>query len=96
MQIFLPKLVFPKLVPNFRTNYVPTFSVRAALLNRIPPYLNFSFEYHFGHHNMLEVLKGGLLYTAMVPGTEGASYSYNRYLIDLRKYFILVVIINTL
>ena len=104
-----------------------TISVRAALLNRIPPYLNFGFEYQFEYHKMLEVLEGGLLDTAMVPGAEGArtsglafvlnyddrdnvysplggnylifkggfssknlgaSYSYNRYLIDLRKYFI--------
>ncbi len=105
-----------------------TVSVRAALLNRIPPYLNFGFEYQFEYHEMLEVQEGGLLDTALIAGSEGAttsglsfvlnyddrdnvysplsgnylifkggfssktfgaSYSYNRYLIDLRKYIIL-------
>ncbi len=105
-----------------------SFTVRVALLNRIPPYLNFGFEYQYEDHKMLEVIEGGLLDTAMIAGAEGAktaglsfvlnfddrdniysplggnylifkggfssknfgaSYSYNRYLIDLRKYFTL-------
>ena len=105
-----------------------TITVRAALLNRIPPYLNFGFEYLFEYHKMLEILEGGLLDSTMIPGAKGArtsglafvlnyddrdnvysplggqylifkggfssknfgaSYSYNRYLIDLRKYFTL-------
>ena len=36
-----------------------TITVRAALLNRIPPYLNFGFEYLFEYHKMLEILEGG-------------------------------------
>jgi outer membrane protein assembly factor BamA len=105
-----------------------TYSVRVALLNRIPPTLNFGFEYQYEHHKMLEVKEGGLLDTAFIPGAEGAitsglsfvlnyddrdnvyspvsghylifkggfssktfgaTYSFNRYLIDLRKYFTL-------
>ena len=105
-----------------------TFSVRIALVNRIPPALNFGFEYQYENHVMLEVLEGGLLDSAGVEGADGArtsglsfvlnvdtrdniystlggiflsfkggfsaktfgaTHAYNRYLIDLRKYFVI-------
>ena len=52
-----------------------TITVRAALLNRIPPYLNFGFEYLFEYHKMLEILEGGLLDSTMIPGAKGARTS---------------------
>jgi outer membrane protein assembly factor BamA len=102
-----------------------SISLEVALLNRIPPYLNFGFEYLFEYHKMLEVQEDGMLDTNLIAGAEGArisgfsfvldyddrdnvysplggnylifkggfssralgaSYSFNRYLIDLRKY----------
>lgn len=105
-----------------------TYSLRVALLNRIPPSLNFGFEYQYENHEMLDVKEGGLLDTALISGAEGAitsglsfvlnfddrdnvyspvsgtylifkggfssrtfgaSHAFNRYLIDLRRYFTL-------
>ena len=105
-----------------------TFSVRVALVNRIPPALNFGFEYQYENHVMLEVVEGGLLDNAGVEGSDGArtsglsfvldldtrdniystlggaylsfkggfsaktfgaTHAYNKYLIDLRKYFVI-------
>jgi hypothetical protein len=110
------------------TYNMETFSIRASLVNRIPPYLNFGFEYLFENHVMLEVKEGGMMDSGEVLGSDGArisglsfvldfdsrdniystlggafltfkggfsaksfgaSYAYNKYLIDLRKYFIL-------
>jgi outer membrane protein assembly factor BamA len=113
---------------NLEKYNMETFSLRIALLNRIPPSLNFGFEYQFEDHKMLEVAEGGLLDTAQISGSDGArtsglsfvlnyddrdniyspvsgnylifkggfssktfgaTYAYNRYLIDLRKYVIM-------
>lgn len=103
-----------------------TIKAEAALLKRIPPFLNFGFEYNFEKHNMLEYDQDGQLVDSIIPGSEGtltstlsvvynydnrdnifspfsgnylqmragfnsrvlgADYSYNKYIIDLRKYF---------
>jgi outer membrane protein assembly factor BamA len=105
-----------------------TITLRLALLNRIPPNVNFGFEYNFENHIMLEVQEGGLLDTNLIEGSEGSrssglsfvfnfddrdnvyspisgnylifkggfssksfggTHSYNRYTIDMRKYFVL-------
>ena len=105
-----------------------TLSARVSLVNRIPPSLNFGFEYEYEKHEMLEVEEGGLLDAGDIAGSEGArtsglsfildydtrdniystvggaylifkggfsaktfgaTHAFNRYLIDLRKYFIL-------
>ncbi len=42
---------------------------------RIPPYLNFGFEYLFEYHRMLEVKEGGLLDDSSIDGSEGARIS---------------------
>ncbi len=102
-----------------------TFQLSAALLKRLPPSLNFGFEYNFENYDMLEVEEDGLLDRGDIPGSEGATisglsfvfnlddrddissavrgnliqlkagfsshvfgatYSFNRYVIDLRKY----------
>jgi outer membrane protein assembly factor BamA len=102
--------------------------IHAKLLKRIPPTLNFGFEYVFQHHKMVEYDSAGQLITTEIPGSEGAtisslsavftfddrdnissaskgnflqfsagfssqvlgaSYSYNKYKFDIRKYFLL-------
>lgn len=103
-----------------------TITLRIALLKRIPPSVNFGFEYSFENHIMLEKVEGGLLDTNLIEGANGsrssglsfvfnfddrdnvyspykgnylifkggfssksfgATHSYNRYTIDMRKYF---------
>ncbi len=100
--------------------------VEAAILKRLPTDLNFGFEYKFDKYTMLEVEEGGLLDSAGIPGSDGATisglyflfnlddrdnifstrtgnfmqlragfsskvlgatHSFNKYIIDLRKYF---------
>lgn len=60
---------------NLEKYNMETFSIRLALLNRIPPSLNFGFEYQFESHKMLEVAEGGILDTANIPGSKGATIS---------------------
>lgn len=102
-----------------------TIQANGALLKRLPPNLNFGFEYRFEKHEMLDLQEGGILSSEEVPGSGGAvisalsfvfnldnrddvfsamsgnfmqlnagfsskvigaTNSYNRYVIDLRKY----------
>ncbi len=111
---------------NLERYNMETFQLTAAILKRLPPTLNFGFEFNFENHEMIEVLEGGLLDSGTVPGSEGArisglsfvfnlddrdntsstvrgnfiqlkagfssrvfgaTYSFNRYIIDFRKYF---------
>lgn len=113
---------------NLEKYNMRTIHIRATLLNRIPPTLNFGFEYNFDIYSMIEVQEGGLLDSNLIEGAEGArtsgisfvlnfddrdnifsavrgnylvfkggfssrsigaTYSYNSYLLDLRKYFLL-------
>lgn len=106
-----------------------TVQVKAAFLKRLPPSLNFGFEYNFENHDILDTEEGGLLSGARIPGAEGArisglsfvfnlddrdnmgsvvkgsliqlkagfssrvfgaDYSFNKYVIDFRKYFNLI------
>jgi len=99
---------------------------KVALLQRLPPDLNFGFEYRYEKHTMLELDSAGQLISEDIPGSSGAtinglsfvfnldsrdnvfssvkgsfmqltagfsakaigaSHSYNKYIIDLRKYF---------
>ena len=60
---------------NLERYNMETFSARIALLNRIPPSLNFGFEYQFEDHKMLEVAEGGILDTAQISGSNGARTS---------------------
>ena len=103
-----------------------TIQVSGALLKRLPPNLNFGFEYRFEKHEMLEILEGGVMDTQNILGADGAvisglsfvfnldnrddvfsamsgnfmqlnagfsakvigaTHSYTKYIIDLRKYF---------
>lgn len=120
--------VGPNTVEDALEKYnMETITVRVALLNRIPPNVNFGFEFNFENHKMLEVQEGGLLDTNQVVGWNGArisglsfvfnfddrdnvyspqegnylifkggfssksfgaSHSFNRYTIDMRKYFL--------
>jgi len=57
---------------NLEKYNMETFSVRLALLNRIPPSLNFGFKYQYENHKMLEVVEGGIMDTAMIAGSDGA------------------------
>ena len=49
------------------------FSV--GLIKRLPPYLNFGFEYFFNDYQITEVEEGGILDEGEVPGAEGARIS---------------------
>lgn len=60
---------------NLEKYNMETFSFKIALLNRIPPSLNFGFEYEFEDHKMLEVKEGGILDTADISGSDGARTS---------------------
>ncbi len=99
---------------------------KAAILQRLPPDLNFGFQYQYEKHTMLELDSAGQLIREDIPGSSGATingisfvfnldnrdnvystrsgnfmqltagfsskvigatYSYNKYIIDLRKYF---------
>lgn len=111
---------------NLEKYNMKTTHLRVTLLNRIPPTLNFGFDYNFDLYTMIEVEEGGMLDSNLIAGAEGArtsglsfvfnfddrdnifsasrgtylifkagfsshslgaTYSYNTYLIDLRKYF---------
>jgi outer membrane protein assembly factor BamA len=100
--------------------------LKAALLQRLPPDLNFGFQYQYEHHTILELDSAGQLISEDIPGSSGATinglsfifnldnrdnifstrsgnfmqltagfsakgigatHSYNKYIIDLRKYF---------
>lgn len=113
---------------NLERYNMQSFIASVALLKRIPPMLNFGFEYSFEKHVMLETLAGGLLENGEIPGSKGATvaglsfvlnfddrdniystvggnyltfkggfssrtfgadYSFNHYLLDLRKYLTL-------
>ena len=99
---------------------------KVALLQRLPPDLNFGFQYQYERHTMLELDSAGQLIREDIPGSTGATingisfvfnldnrdnvystrtgnfmqltagfsakgigatHSYNKYIIDLRKYF---------
>lgn len=103
-----------------------TIIVEVALLKRLPPNLNFGFQYKYDNYKMLDIEEGGLLDSGNIAGSEGAiisgisflfnlddrdntfsatsgnfmqlkagfsskvlgaTYSYNKYVIDLRKFF---------
>ncbi len=49
--------------------------LRVAFLKRLPPSLNFGFEYVFQHHKITEVEEGGLLESGDILGSEGAVIS---------------------
>ncbi len=49
--------------------------ISAVLLKRIPPFLNFGFEYMFQHHYMLEKDENGILAQDTIPGSQGALVS---------------------
>lgn len=100
--------------------------LKISLLQRLPPDLNFGFQYQYEHHTMLEMDSAGQLISESIPGSTGATingfsfvfnldnrdnvfsarsgnfmqltagfsakgigatHSYNKYIIDLRKYF---------
>ncbi len=52
-----------------------TIIVKAAFLKRLPPDLNFGFEYNYEQDIMLEVEPEGQLATDTIPGSEGAIIS---------------------
>lgn len=103
-----------------------TLILKATLLKRIPPHLNFGFQYNFEKHWMLETDSLGQMAEGTILGSKGATisglsvvynfdnrdnifspfkgnylqmragfssrvmgatYSYNKYIVDLRKYF---------
>ena len=49
--------------------------LRVAFLKRLPPSLNFGFEYVFENHNVTEVAEGGILASGSVLGSEKAVIS---------------------
>ncbi|GJM29767.1 MAG: hypothetical protein DHS20C17_24020 [Cyclobacteriaceae bacterium] len=102
-----------------------SFELKARFLKRLPPSLNFGFEYVFEHHNVTDVEEGGILDSGTVLGADeatvsglgvvfnldsrdiveapssghfmqlsarfsseilGASYSFNKFIVDLRTY----------
>ncbi len=103
-----------------------TIKFEATILNRIPPSLNFGFEYNFEHHIIVNKEQEGAIKNGNIPGASGArisslsmvynfdnrdnvyspfcgnyfqmkagfsswvlggTFSYNKYILDLRKYF---------
>jgi len=102
-----------------------SFELKANFLKRLPPLLNFGFQYIFEHHNVTEVEEGGILDSGSVLGADkvtvsglgvifnldsrdiieapssghflqlnarfaseilGSSYSFNKFIFDLRTY----------
>lgn len=49
--------------------------LRASLLMRLPPSLNFGFDYIYEHHDVTEVEEGGLLASGDIMGSDGATIS---------------------
>lgn len=119
---------------NLERYNMRSFEITAALLYRLPPSLNFGFEYQYKKHTMLEVEESGMLATNEINGSDGAltsgisfvfnfdnrdnvfstvrgayaqlfagfsnrvfgaTHSYSKYRLDVRKYFVLARI-NTL
>jgi hypothetical protein len=113
---------------NEESYNMETIIFEAAILKRLPTDLNFGFQYKFDNYKMIEIEEGGLLDSALIPGSEGArisaiffhfnlddrdnvfstrygnymqlkagfsskvlgaTYGFNKYIIDLRKYFVL-------
>jgi len=111
---------------NEESYNMETLIFEAAILKRLPPNLNFGFQYKYDKYTILETEEGGILQSGEVPGSEGArisaisflfnlddrdniysarkgnfmqlkagfsskvigaTHSYNKYTIDLRKYF---------
>lgn len=67
---------------NLEEYNMKTLSMRISLVNRIPPYLNFGFEYQYENHVMAEVLEGGILDSGEVPGSQGARTSGMSFVLD--------------
>jgi hypothetical protein len=49
-----------------------TVTLRIGLLKRIPPNVNFGFEYNFENHIILEVQEDGLLDTTLTESSDGS------------------------
>ncbi|WP_299765138.1 BamA/TamA family outer membrane protein [uncultured Dokdonia sp.] len=52
-----------------------THALRFAFLKRLPPDLNFGFEYTFKNHQVTEIQEGGILASGTVPGSDRAVVS---------------------
>ncbi len=52
-----------------------SFELRARFLKRLPPFLNFGFEYVFENHNVTMVQEGGILDSGEVLGSDKAIVS---------------------
>lgn len=52
-----------------------SFELKARFLKRLPPSLNFGFEYVFEHHNVTEVEEGGILDSGTILGADKAIVS---------------------
>ena len=52
-----------------------SLELQARFLKRLPPHLNFGFEYHFQNHNVTMVEEGGILDTEDILGSDDAVVS---------------------
>ncbi len=52
-----------------------SFELQTRFLKRLPPSLNFGFEYHYQYHNVTMVEEGGMLDTGDIPGADKAIVS---------------------
>ena len=52
-----------------------SLELQARFLKRLPPSLNFGFEYHYQYHDVTMVEEGGLLDSGGIPGADNAIVS---------------------
>ncbi len=60
-----------------------TILIKAAFLKRLPPNLNFGFEYKWEDNKMLEVEEGGQLDSTAIAGSEGSRFSGLAFIFNL-------------
>jgi outer membrane protein assembly factor BamA len=60
---------------NLESYNMKTIRFQATLLFRLPPSLNFGFEYLYEMNKMIETKEDGLLANGDIPGSEGADIS---------------------
>ncbi|MBX2841695.1 MAG: outer membrane protein assembly factor [Flammeovirgaceae bacterium] len=60
---------------NLEEYNMESYEIKAAFLKRLPPSLNFGFEYRFFKHDVVEVKEDGILASEDVIGSTGATLS---------------------
>jgi hypothetical protein len=68
---------------NKESYNMETLIFEAAILKRLPPDLNFGFQYKYDKYTILETEEGGILQSGEVPGSEGARISAISFIFNL-------------